>query len=98
MKHLLATAVLGAIVLAGCTVPGLGTVNSPPIPQAATESPLITTTCRSELGAIPGGSDLLNGADIHLGYWHAEGDPPAEVANTLNAFHWSAVQLGAPGC
>jgi hypothetical protein len=98
MKKLLATMALGAIALAGCAVPGLGNVSPSPIEKTAANDPAISATCRAELHAIPGGDDLVNGADVHLGYWRVVGSPADEVANTLNAFTWSAQQLGAPDC
>lgn len=92
-------AVLVALVMAAaaCTVnvPHVGPASSGPIPATAAPSRLVPAGCRAALEALgePGRS-VLHVADVDLGYWAVEGNPPAEVANTLHALRFSATALG----
>lgn len=96
MKKLLVL-LIALVGLAGCMTPQ-GQSTPPPIAKTATESPLISSACRSELVPLQGGSDLANSADVDLGYWLTQGSPADEVANTLGAFSYAAQRLGAVDC
>lgn len=87
----------GALALAGCSVPGLGTVSPPPVPKTAVESPLISPACRADLEAAPNGPDLLNATDVALGWDAAENDA-AQQATDLADLGASAAALGVTSC
>lgn len=94
MKKLI---VIAAFALAGCSVPGLGTVTPAPAPKTAAESPLISPACRSSLEAVPHGPDLLNATDVALGWDAAENDA-AQQATDLSDLGVSASVLGVTSC
>lgn len=98
-KLLGSTIVVAGLALAGCTLQPApdGTtdgVSTASVPATAVQSPLVSAECRAALHAV-GADSLVNGVDVSLGLWAAEGytldnDPTGELHNTLTQFKQSA--------
>lgn len=88
-------AVVLVLSAAGCVLPATpeGNVTFPHVEKTAPDSPEISLGCRAALKVAPYGQDILNEFDVEFGYWAVEGDPPAEVANTMNSLATTASRV-----
>src|SRR5689334_12365877 len=98
MKHRTATILFGATLLAGCTVPSLGTVTVSPQPKTVPESTSISQVCRAELAKLD--PDTLNAFDVGMAGLEAGAlrDPVGEAANLRSALVWGAQEEGIKDC
>jgi hypothetical protein len=98
VKHRSATLLFGAALLAGCSVPTLGTVTPAPQAKTAPESQTISPACRTQLEALS--SDTLAAYDVGMAGLdaHVLEDPVTEAANLHAALLWGAQAEGVTDC